>query len=383
MRTKLYISILFLCILCSCGNKHIAGKSEEKDSVSIDSAKCENKTDSCSETNNGIVYWDNLDTKDMTKYQTFDELTMKGCGKAVKKPFVYVLDCGDTIAVKSSYKYDKTRIYIRKAKDLWYSCMNFGEALWCKCEFSQGPTRYDRYFYNDSILEIRTLTFNDGDKETEIYLKHDRSLFIIKNTQIKSMPISKLRAMVNQATKHNSANVTRYELQESGTQYKYVSTNDTITYEKKKYGTWGIQPGVYETYLHQGRDIRILREEEEAGVSFNPNYDPSDPNKVYDVVSQMPSYHGGMTALMDFLVKHTKYPEEAKAKGIEGRVLVTFIVERDGSITDIEVVKSVEKSLDEEAIRVIKSMPKWKPGRENNTKVRCKYTLPVTFRLGK
>jgi TonB family protein len=261
--------------------------------------------------------------------------------------------------------------------------MNFGEALWCKCEFSQGPTRYDRYFYNDSILEIRTLTFNDGDKETEIYLKHDKNLFIIKNTPIKSMPISKLRAMVNQATKHKSANVTRYEFLESGTRYKYVSDNATISYEKKAYGTWGIQPGVYETYLHQGRDIRILREEEEAGVSFNPNYDPSDPNKVYDVVSQMPSYHGGMTALMDFLAKHTKYPEEAKAKGIKGRVIVTFIVERDGSITDIEVVKSVEKSLDEEAIRVIKSMPKWKPGRENNTKVRCKYTLPVTFRLGK
>lgn len=90
-----------------------------------------------------------------------------------------------------------------------------------------------------------------------------------------------------------------------------------------------------------------------------------------------------MTALMDFLAKHTKYPEEAKAKGIEGRVIVTFIVERDGSITNIEVAKSVDTSLDAEAIRVIKSMPKWKPGRENNTKVRCKYTLPVTFRLGK
>ena len=383
MRIRQYISILFLCILSSCGNKYIAEKTEEKDSVSTVPVKCEIKTDSCSKTNGRAMGWDNLDTKDMIKYQSFDELTMKGCGKAVKKPFVYVLDCGNTIAVKSSYKYDKTRIYIRKTKDLWYSCMNFGEAEWCKCEFSQGPTRYDRYFYNDSILELRTLTFNDGEKETEVYLKHDRSLFIIKNTQIKSMPISKLRAMVNLSTRHNSANVTRYELQESGTQYKYVSTNDTITYEKKKYGTWGIQPGVYETYLHKGRDIRILREEEENGVFFNPNYDPSDPNKVYDVVSQMPSYYGGMAALLDFLVKHTKYPEAAKAKGIEGRVIVSFIVERDGSITDIEVVKSVEKSLDEEAIRVIKSMPKWKPGRENNTKVRCKYTLPVTFRLGK
>ena len=99
MRIRLYISILFLCILSSCGNKHIAEKSEEKDSVSIDSAKCENQTDSCSKTNNGIVYWDNLDTKDMTKYQTFDELTMKGCGKAVKKPYVYVLDHSDTIAM--------------------------------------------------------------------------------------------------------------------------------------------------------------------------------------------------------------------------------------------------------------------------------------------
>ena len=122
MRTKLYISILFLCILSSCGNKHIAEKTEEKDSVSTNSVKCEAETDSCSKTNDRIC-WDNLDTKDMTKYQTFDELTMKGCGKQVKKPYVYVLDHSDTIAVKSSYRLDKTRIYIRKAKDLWYSCM--------------------------------------------------------------------------------------------------------------------------------------------------------------------------------------------------------------------------------------------------------------------
>ena len=103
--------------------------------------------------------------------------------------------------------------------------------------------------------------------------------------------------------------------------------------------------------------------------------------KVFDVVEQMPSFPGGDAALMSFLNKNIKYPVIAEENGIQGRVVATFVVERDGSITDVKVIKSVDPSLDKEAVRVLKSMPKWIPGKQNGQSVRVKYTVPVTFRL--
>ena len=105
------------------------------------------------------------------------------------------------------------------------------------------------------------------------------------------------------------------------------------------------------------------------------------PSAVYDVVEQMPSYPGGMGALMQFLSSNIKYPEEAEENGIQGRVVCTFVVEKDGSITDVKVTKPVDPSLDREAVRVIALMPNWNPGMQFGEPVRVKYTLPVTFRL--
>ena len=117
--------------------------------------------------------------------------------------------------------------------------------------------------------------------------------------------------------------------------------------------------------------------------SFNAEAKP-EPVKtdvVYDVVEEMPSFPGGASGLMAYLSQNIKYPVVAEENGIQGRVVLTFVVERDGSITDIKVVKSVEPSLDAEAKRVIRSMPRWKPGKQNGSAVRVKYTVPVTFRL--
>lgn len=106
-----------------------------------------------------------------------------------------------------------------------------------------------------------------------------------------------------------------------------------------------------------------------------------EETKVFDVVEQMPSFPGGDAELMKYLSSHIKYPVVAEENGIQGRVIATFVVERDGSISDVKVIKSVDPSLDKEAIRVLKSMPKWIPGRQNGSAVRVKYTVPVTFRL--
>lgn len=104
-------------------------------------------------------------------------------------------------------------------------------------------------------------------------------------------------------------------------------------------------------------------------------------NKVFDVVEVMPSYPGGQGALMSYLYAHVKYPVVAQENGVQGRVTVSFVVERDGSITDVHVVRSVDPSLDREAARVVSSMPNWQPGKQNGSAVRVKFNVPVQFKL--
>ena len=106
-----------------------------------------------------------------------------------------------------------------------------------------------------------------------------------------------------------------------------------------------------------------------------------NPKKVYDVVEQMPSFPGGMKAMMDYLARNIRYPANAKNDLIEGRVILQFIVDKKGRLSDVKVVKSVEPYLDAEAVRVVKSMPRWNPGMQNGKEVKVRYTLPVTFRL--
>ena len=108
---------------------------------------------------------------------------------------------------------------------------------------------------------------------------------------------------------------------------------------------------------------------------------PEVANKVFDVVEEMPSFPGGQGALMAFLSSNIKYPVVAQENGVQGRVIVGFVVEKDGSISDVKVMRSVDPSLDREAQRVVKAMPKLKPGKQNGSAVRVKYTVPVVFRL--
>ena len=104
-------------------------------------------------------------------------------------------------------------------------------------------------------------------------------------------------------------------------------------------------------------------------------------SRVFDVVEVMPSFPGGDVAMMDFVMKNMKYPVDAEKKKVQGRVLVQFVVAKDGMLKDIRVARSVYPSLDEEALRVVKSMPKWIPGKQNGKPVNVKYMMPFTFKL--
>ena len=112
-----------------------------------------------------------------------------------------------------------------------------------------------------------------------------------------------------------------------------------------------------------------------------PEPKPEAETKIFEVVEQMPQFPGGDAALMKFLSDNVKYPVVAQENGVQGRVVISFVVERDGSITDVKVARSVDPSLDREAARVVKSMPNWIPGKQNGSAVRVKYNVPVSFRL--
>ncbi|NLU29601.1 MAG: energy transducer TonB [Bacteroidales bacterium] len=146
--------------------------------------------------------------------------------------------------------------------------------------------------------------------------------------------------------------------------------------------------------------IQVVEEKVETRIEINTEDDaskrqmeafvPPPPPKpkveevteeIFVVVEEQPEFPGGNTAMMKFLSDNIKYPVIAQENGIQGRVITNFVVERDGSITDVQVVRGVDPSLDKEAIRVIQSMPKWKAGRQRGSAVRVRFTLPVVFRL--
>lgn len=118
-------------------------------------------------------------------------------------------------------------------------------------------------------------------------------------------------------------------------------------------------------------------------VRSEPLYKPQPVNRnsVYDVVEQMPSFPGGISGLRTYLNQNIRYPAEAQEICVQGRVVVSFVVEKDGHISDVTVLRSVDPSLDKEAIRVVRNMPRWTPGKQGGEPVRVRYTIPVSFRL--
>ena len=106
-----------------------------------------------------------------------------------------------------------------------------------------------------------------------------------------------------------------------------------------------------------------------------------EEEEVFMVVEDAPEFPGGINALLEYLKKNIKYPAICRDNNIQGRVIVSFVVNKDGKIVDPEVVKGVNPSLDKEALRVISTMPNWKPGYQRGKPVRVKYSVPVNFRL--
>lgn len=132
----------------------------------------------------------------------------------------------------------------------------------------------------------------------------------------------------------------------------------------------------------KGANVLSYRADEAEGVQVQQTSENSHADDyVYNIVERMPEFPGGTSQLMSFIQKNLRYPVDAVKDRIQGRVILTFTVEKDGRLTDIKVAKSVSPSLDKEALRMVKSMPRWIPGMQDGKKVRAKYTLPISFKL--
>ena len=182
--------------------------------------------------------------------------------------------------------------------------------------------------------------------------------------QIEKIEVEKVKSSVAFTTPEIKKDEEVQEDQEMKSQDELAATNTAI--------------GAFTVEGNDEEAGEVLKAKE---VIAEPEPPKVEETKVFDVVEEMPQFPGGQAALLEYLAKNIKYPVVAEENGIQGRVIVTFVVERDGSITDVKVVKSVDPSLDKEASRVVKSMPKWQPGKQNGSAVRVKYTVPVTFRL--
>ena len=156
-----------------------------------------------------------------------------------------------------------------------------------------------------------------------------------------------------------------------------VKAEDEIQLEEVEKSTKAV--GAFNVQGNDEVGGAVLKAKEEIKAPEPPKH--VEEEKVFDVVEQMPSFPGGNSALMKFLNENIHYPVVAQENGVQGRVVISFVVERDGHITDVQVARSVDPSLDKEAQRVVKSMPKWIPGKQNGSAVRVKYNVPVSFRL--
>jgi periplasmic protein TonB len=129
-------------------------------------------------------------------------------------------------------------------------------------------------------------------------------------------------------------------------------------------------------------DIEITEDTQIEEIVFEEAPEEETSDEVFTIVEDQPTPQGGMQAFYKYVGKNLKYPSQARRMGIEGRVFVQFIVDKDGSLNDVQVIKGIGAGCDDEAVRILKAAPKWKPGKQRGRPVRVRMVLPIQFKLG-
>ena len=378
MRLMKIINYLFLvCSLIACKNNGIHVEHSEY-IVSSDSPHYgEEPIQACYE----------LDMKNFQSYKTFNELTMKGTGKTDMLPCVYVWDKGDSIFVKSSDGRDSLRLYVRKGKDLWYSRMDY--ELWkkngyrvVKSEWDKMARSYDRYFYNDTILEVKT-DYSDDFIYKTIFVKTSDVVFEFRmsDKDFKNYADG-LRSKVwllcsgKMTYKGTSSKVIKYSFSYDDNKYNLCSKETKTAYEypKTPLGVWAMQPGLDETCLYGGQDIRNFTQSTPNGVL---NVAANDTT-IYQLVDKVPDFPGGWSAMKDFYAKNEA--STSRTQDYNHRVVLKFVVECDGTITNGRVIDSPSPEYTNKAMKLLSVMPKWTPAELGGSVVRHEIGLPFCFK---
>lgn len=328
--------------------------------------------------NNSIQqYHAKQDTASMKKYQTFDEFTMRGIGTAKASPFVYVKEMGDSIYVVSSCPKDSARLYVKINNDLWYNHMEYH--MWKKdsvayksLEWRIAKT-YDRYIYNDTITEICT-GYIEGKEYPNVIVRTQKKLFEIHIDSLKHSDAQTLRNIVYKLSNSNNKNVFKSELKESDNMYMYSYVDSKMNkyeYEKKAYGVWGILPGVDETFLYFGIDIREYSDHLKDFQKKNPDY-------IYEYSDELPTFPNGTMAFRKFLKKRIASSLYTKDEDNDW-VVIRVVIEKDGSITNPILVKGIDQAHNENAMNIIHQMPKWIPAQLNGSPIRYSKRIQISY----
>ena len=216
----------------------------------------------------------------------------------------------------------------------------------------------------DNYMASRNAAIETDVELTSLAEKKEAKVERKEEPQVEKIEVEKVKSSVAFTTPESKKDEDVAPEDEIKSQDELAQTNTAI--------------GAFDVKGNDEAEGEVLKAKE---VIAQPEPPKEEETKVFDVVEEMPQFPGGPQALFEYLSKNIKYPVVAEENGVQGRVIVTFVVERDGSMTDVKVVKSVDPSLDKEAQRVVKSMPHWIPGKQNGSAVRVKYTVPVTFRL--
>lgn len=365
---KILCSILFLSLF-ACSRK-------ESNSSLVLTNDFVSQIEDTTHNSLSVIY---KDSAQMERYQTFDECTMAGKGRATYSPFVYVKKQNDSIIVFSSNANDSVRLYIKLYNDVWYSHMEYD--TWKKENYT--PTKdklskmartYDRFFFNDTILEVKT-DYIAGKQYHELFIKCKNTLYCIRSIDDSNhSKIEDLRRIVNNLILSNDKRVNKYTLREEKERYIYEGENksDSYSYEKKAYGLWGIQPGIDETSLYCGIDIR----------EYSDNlarYQQNNSDKIYELADEMPQYPGGASKFYEF-VRLNRNNSLLFNDSKPHRVILEVVIEKDGHITNAQVVNSIDSAHDNDALNIIRKCPKWISAKLNGKTIRCKMLIPISYK---
>jgi hypothetical protein len=240
---------------------------------------------------------------------------------------------------------------------------------------SKTARTYDRFFFNDTILEVKT-SYIEEKQYHQLFIKCKDNLYCVRNIDTLGYSnIMDLRIMINNLILSNDKRVSKYTLREEKDRYVYEGENngDNYFFERKAYGLWGLQPGIEESNLYNGIDIR----------EYSDNlatYQHNNSDVVYELADVMPQYPGGTKKFYDFVKKHRNNSLLYNDNRTH-RVIIEVVVEKDGCITNVKVLNSIDYAHDNDALSIIREMPKWIPAKLNGKIIRCKMLIPISYKI--